>query len=240
MLLNYLQVFAYAQLFWSFVVLTSNDVLNVTILLDVHEGPMLISRAGAGFLVALDTVRDRKLLTNYTVRWRVADTDCSVSALNKFIPLWQEFSEGVHAVIGPSCSDACRSTGLFTAALNIPQISYWCASNTLSKRSIYKTFARTVGDVTVDLPRLVLVAAEKFGWKNFHIIATRWSPWFEVAYNIKVMLDNTTLPIQDVNFTSTVHIVGKEQRFIADVENVLAEIDRRNTPACIFYLLVLS
>lgn len=238
MLLNYLQVFAYSQLFR--VVLTSNDVLNVTILLDVHDGPKHISRAGAGFLVALDAVRRKKLLPNYKINWRLVDTGCNVSALDKFIPVWKEFAEGIHAVIGPSCSDACRSIGLFTAAFRIPEVSHYCTSNKLSKKSIYTTFARTVGDIAADMPSVVLIAAQKLGWRNFHIIATRWSPWFAVAYNIKVLLDKTALPNEEVTFTTNVHIVATDDRFRKDVESTLEDIKQSNKPACIFYLLVLE
>ena len=95
--------------------------------------------AGA-VVVALDDA-NKSLGVKLEFEW--TDDQCSASGGLAALTRLLEYQPEV--VVGPGCSAACESTGFLTAGLNIPQISWGCASPLLSDTIAYPTFARTAG-----------------------------------------------------------------------------------------------
>ena len=60
---------------------------------------------------------------------------------------WSE-AEDLDGIIGGTCSVVCLNVALIAAAWNLPNISPSCASEQLSDKDVYPTFARPSGPIT--------------------------------------------------------------------------------------------
>ena len=104
-------------------------------------GSWTVGKTIAGAIVVASEDADKLLGVKLRFTW--ADDQCSASgglaALTRILEIKPD------VVVGPGCSAACESTGFLTAGLNIPQISWGCASALLSNKIAYPTFVRTAG-----------------------------------------------------------------------------------------------
>ena len=67
------------------------------------------------------------------------------------------FETKVDVIFGSVCSVVCEPGGYLAREKNVPMISYGCFSDLLSDKSIFPTFARTTGPVTLFAPAYVQI-----------------------------------------------------------------------------------
>ena len=97
---------------------------------------------------------------------------------------------GVDAIIGDGCDIICEPAAILAASWNLPMISWGCESSKLSEKSIYPTFARTVGSFS-KMGGLFMSVLGYFQWKSIGIIASTESIWqLAMSGLMKVFVQN--------------------------------------------------
>ena len=84
-----------------------------------------------------------------------------LSGFREAVSVWQEAAD-LDMILGDGCSVVCQPISLLTAAWNIPTVSFACSSGSLSDKSVYPTFTRSVG-TWVGLAPLYDNLADVFG-----------------------------------------------------------------------------
>ena len=88
----------------------------------------------------------------------------SIFALNS---AFQE--DGATAIVGPDTSSQCETLSLLGAIYDLPLVSYWYSSPTLSNRGEFPFFSRTYAsdaETVLALP----VALQHFGWRAVSLL----------------------------------------------------------------------
>ena len=112
-------------------------VFRMAVLIDLSGATRALGGSIIGTVaVALDAINSR--LNNMRFEAEIGDSGCTASkgaaALSNIL---ERTEASVDAVIGPTCSAGCESTGYITAGLQIPQVSYSCTAASLSEKDKY-------------------------------------------------------------------------------------------------------
>ena len=112
-------------------------VIRMAVLIDLSGATRALGGSIIGTVaVALDAINSR--LNNMRFEAEIGDSGCTASkgatALSNIL---ERTGASVDAVIGPTCSAGCESTGYITAGLQIPQVSYSCTAASLSEKDKY-------------------------------------------------------------------------------------------------------
>jgi len=145
-------------------------------------------RFAAGITVAVNRINaDPTLLPGYNVTFVWGDSQCEEKTTLGVLSRMFMNKNGelpVHALIGPACSDGCRSGSFLLDNWNIPMVSYGCAAGFLSKTSIYPNFARTVG-VYSKSGHIFVNLMKQFNWKRIAILTSESGLWADIMNGVR-------------------------------------------------------
>ena len=94
--------------------------------------------AGAATLAVKRINADKALLPGRRLEYSWADSGCSAEQGLVAMGELLRGASKVSAVIGPACSSACEVTSYLAGGQKIPEISWGCASPTLSNKDQYR------------------------------------------------------------------------------------------------------
>ena len=145
--------------------------------------------SASAITIAVEKInKDPTLLLGYNMTFMWNDSMClAAEGLNRAV----EFRiSGVDAIIGDGCDIICEPAAILAASWNLPMISWGCESSKLSEKSIYQTFARTVGSFS-KMGGLFMSVLGYFQWKSIGIIASTESIWqLATSGLMKIFLEN--------------------------------------------------
>ena len=121
----------------------------------------------------------KQMLPNFDIEYHFTNTDCNALKGMKAVVQLQSAVKQLDGIIGAACSVVCEPVGLLTAAWNIPQISHYCASMSLSNKKTFATFTRVIGTYN-GYTSAIMALLETFKWTRFSII-TDIIPLFKLA-----------------------------------------------------------
>ena len=90
----------------------------------------------------------------------------------------------VNALIGPACSDCCKSGSFLSDHLNVPMVSYGCAASFLSETKRYPNFARTVG-VYSKSGQIFVELMKQYGWDRLAILTPTSGIWMSIMNGVR-------------------------------------------------------
>ena len=112
--------------------------------------------------IALEDVRKDNVTfyeinsAGYQFNYLWTDTKCNPSVgipeIAKLLYGTGPFNQKVDVIFGSVCSVVCEPGGYLAREMNVPMVSFACFSDLLSDKSIYPTFARTSGPITLVAP----------------------------------------------------------------------------------------
>ena len=111
--------------------------------------------AGAAALAVEQVNADKTLLPGHMLEYSSADSGCSAQQGLEALGQLLGGESRIDAVIGPGCNAACEVTSYLSSGQKIPQISYSCTSPTLSDKTKFALFSRTVASDTSIGPALL-------------------------------------------------------------------------------------
>lgn len=165
--------------------------------------------SASAITIAVDKInRDPTLLLGYNMSFVWNDSMClAAEGLNQAV----EFRiSGVDAIIGDGCDIICEPAAILAASWNLPMISWGCESSKLSEKSIYQTFARTVGSFS-KMGGLFMSVLGYFKWKSIGIIASTESIWqLAMSGLMKVFLENE-IDIRYIHTLNPGHVLVTER-----------------------------
>ncbi|VDM94971.1 unnamed protein product [Thelazia callipaeda] len=159
------------------------------------EGSMI---SGA-LKVAVDDVNaDSALLPNYKLAYIFNNTCGDEQKSTRFF--MQHWALGAKVFIGPEMN--CRTEATMAAAQNLPILSYKCKDETMSDKSKYPTFARTVPAGT-EITAALIALLKHFKWYKFSIIYEKNIANEELFSSIKSAIDKQhgRLTMEDSRYT---------------------------------------
>ena len=150
--------------------------------------------AGAAALAVERVNADEALLPGRTLEYSWADSGCSekkgLAALGKLMGGEQK----IDVVIGPACSAACEVTSHLAGGQDIPQISFSCTSPTLSDKSKYELFSRTVSPETSKGPALVALFGH-YKWTKAVMLTSTDGVYFESGLKLTRQLKEAGIEV---------------------------------------------
>lgn len=165
--------------------------------------------SASAITIAVDKInKDPTLLLGYNMSFLWNDSMClAAEGLNQAV----EFRiSGVDAIIGDGCDIICEPAAILAASWNLPMISWGCESSKLSEKSIYQTFARTVGSFS-KMGGLFMSVLGYFKWKSIGIIASTESIWqLAMSGLMKVFLEND-VDIRYIHTLNPGHVLVTER-----------------------------
>jgi len=165
--------------------------------------------SASAITIAVDRInRDPWLLPGYNMTFLWNDSMClAAEGLNQAV----EFHiSGVDAIIGDGCDIICEPAAILAASWNLPMVSWGCESSKLSEKSIFQTFARTVGSFS-KMGDLFLSVFRYFKWKSIAILASTESIWqLAMSGLMKVFLLND-IDIRYLQTLSPGHVLVTER-----------------------------
>ncbi|XP_078374364.1 atrial natriuretic peptide receptor 3-like [Oculina patagonica] len=165
--------------------------------------------SASAITIAVDKInKDPTLLLGYNISFMWNDSMClAAEGLNQAV----EFRiSGVDAIIGDGCDIICEPAAILAASWNLPMISWGCESSKLSEKSIYQTFARTVGSFS-KMGGLFMSVLGYFKWKSIGIIASTESIWqLAMSGLMKVFLEND-INIRYIHTLNPGHVLVTER-----------------------------
>lgn len=165
--------------------------------------------SASAITIAVDRInRDPSLLPGYKMTFLWNDSMClAAEGLNQAV----EFHiSGVDAIIGDGCDIICEPAAILAASWNLPMVSWGCESSKLSEKSIFQTFARTVGSFS-KMGDLFLSVFHYFKWKRIGILASTESIWqLAMTGLMKVFLQND-IDIRYLRTLSPGHVLVTER-----------------------------
>ena len=118
--------------------------------------------------VAMENVRARGVLRNYTLNYTFQDDGCTEgTGINAVYVLVKE--RHVDAIVGSGCSAACRGGGKIASVWNTPVIAYGCDDHLLSDKQVYSTFIRTVG-LSSTTTNVITLIHHVMGWSKLCVV----------------------------------------------------------------------
>ncbi len=143
----------------------------------------------SAIVLGIREVHKRQLLPGYEIEWIKRNSYCEPRhGMAMMVDVWASVDD-LDGIIGDGCSAVCQPQALLAAAWNIPVVSWWCSSHTLSDKTIYPTFTRVKGPATI-LGPLYTNVANTFGWKRLAAIFTSEDLWALTAKAVKWDLEN--------------------------------------------------
>ena len=165
--------------------------------------------SASAITIAVDRINeDQTLLPGYNMTFLWNDSMClAAEGLNQAV----EFRiAGVDAIIGDGCDIICGPAAILASSWNLPMVSWGCESPTLSEKSIYQTFARTVGSFS-KMGKLFLSVFRYFKWKSIGILASTESIWqLAMSGLMKDFLEND-IEIRYLHTLSPGHVLVTER-----------------------------
>ena len=142
-------------------------------------------------------------VASFDIHYNMEDSYCNAKIGMKAVLRLKQKYHQLDGIFGPQCSVACEPVGLYTAALNIPQISARCTSNKLSDKKIYPTFTSARG-YSKSWTVIVLSLLQKLGWNALSIV-TNDAPVFKLeAKRQQKLCEEHGMNVQLYTISSTV------------------------------------
>ena len=164
------------------------------------------SHGAAGAIsIALDAVRSDtknfKLINDggYTFNYTWADTKCSIQlGLPAIVDMYfgRKGHPRVDAFIGPVCSVVCEPGGHLLKDWGVPMISFGSTSNLMSDKTLYPTFARTIGPLIFVAPMFVNIM-RKFEIRKVAIFTGSDAIWTSACATIRNALLSDEVHVTD-------------------------------------------
>ncbi len=153
-------------------------------------------RFASGILIAVERInKDPNLLPGHNVTFRWEDSKCEESSsLTVAVDMYVDTSPKIHALIGPACSDGCKSVSYLANHWNIPIISYSCGSEELSNKKEFPTFVRTVGVYTKSGDIFVRLM-KWYGWDRIAILTPTSAIWTSIMNGVRREVEKNKLLI---------------------------------------------
>lgn len=165
--------------------------------------------SASAITIAVDRInRNPNLLPGYNMTFLWNDSMClAAEGLNQAV----EFKiSGVDAIIGDGCDIICEPAAILAASWNLPMVSWGCESSKLSEKTIYPSFARTVGSFS-KMGDLFLSVFQYFHWNSIGILASTESIWqLAMTGLMKVFLQND-IDIRYLRTLSPGHVLVTER-----------------------------
>lgn len=167
--------------------------------------------------IALEDINNSNVLKSYSLNVTHFDSNCE--AKDGLIAMVRELDRAktVKGFIGPGCSEVCKNTAYIASkeGFNVPMISYGCTLDSLSSKTQYSTFARTVNRFGSTNKTMINVI-ERFGWGRVGIIYRNIGLYEEAAANLRKALiaQNITVNCYKVWYAekeSAESLIEKEQ-----------------------------
>ncbi|KAJ7389933.1 hypothetical protein OS493_028400 [Desmophyllum pertusum] len=191
--------------------------------------------SASAITIAVDKInRDPTLLLGYNMSFVWNDSMClAAEGLNQAV----EFRiSGVDAIIGDGCDIICEPAAILAASWNLPMISWGCESSKLSEKSIYQTFARTVGSFS-KMGGLFMSVLGYFKWKSIGIIASTESIWqLAMSGLMKVFLENE-IDIRYIHTLNPGHVLVTEREEYKSMLALAKETARSYLFTAVFIML---
>ena len=189
---------------------SSNDKeVKIGVLLPMTGYWPIGKTSASAITIAVDRINeDQTLLPGYNMTFLWNDSMClAAEGLNQAV----EFRiSGVDAIIGDGCDIICEPAAILAASWNLPMVSWGCESSKLSEKSMYQTFARTVGSFS-KMGDLFLSVFRYFKWKSIGILASTESIWqLAMTGLMKVFLEND-IDIRYLHTLSPGHVLVTER-----------------------------
>ncbi|CAH3159682.1 unnamed protein product [Porites lobata] len=185
--------------------------------------------SASAITIAVDRInRNPNLLPGYNMTFLWNDSMClAAEGLNQAV----EFKiSGVDAIIGDGCDIICEPAAILAASWNLPMVSWGCESSKLSEKTIYPSFARTVGSFS-KMGDLFLSVFQYFHWNSIGILASTESIWqLAMTGLMKVFLQND-IDIRYLRTLSPGHVLVTER------EEYNSILSRAKETARIFVIL---
>ena len=143
-------------------------------------------RFASGITIAVEKInRDPTLLAGYNVSFIWGDSKCDEKAsLGLMTDMLKDEQFPVNALIGPACSDGCKSGSFLSDHLNVPMVSYGCAASFLSETKRYPNFARTVG-VYSKSGHIFVELMKHHGWDRLAILTPTSGIWSSIMHGVR-------------------------------------------------------
>ena len=164
------------------------------------------SHGAAGAVsIALDAVhsdsKNFKLIHDggYNFNYTWADTKCSIEFGLPAIAdmyLGRKGYPRVNAFIGPVCSVVCEPGGHLLTDWGVPMISFGSTSNLMSDKTLYPTFARTIGPLIFVAPMFVDIMRE-FEIRRVAIFTGSDAIWTSACATIRNALLSDKVQVTD-------------------------------------------
>lgn len=139
--------------------------------------------------IALEDINNSSILSSYSLNVTHFDSNCEAKA--GLIEMVRELDRAntVKGFIGPGCSEVCKNTAYIASkeGFNVPMISYGCTLDSLSSKTQYSTFARTVNRFGSTNKTMINVI-ERFGWGRVGIVYRNIGLYEEAAANLRKAL----------------------------------------------------
>lgn len=146
-------------------------------------------RFAAGITVAVERInRDPTLLPGYNVSFVWGDSQCEEKPSLGVIARMLSAKPPVNVIIGPACSDGCRSGSFLTDNQNIPMVSYGCAASFLSDSTKFPNFARTVG-VYSKSGRIFVNLMRQYNWDRIAILTPTSGLWSSIMNGVRADIE---------------------------------------------------
>lgn len=189
---------------------SSNDKeVKIGVLLPMTGYWPIGKTSASAITIAVDRINeDQTLLPGYNMTFLWNDSMClAAGGLNQAV----EFRiSGLDAIIGDGCDIICEPAAILAASWNLPMVSWGCESSKLSEKSMYQTFARTMGSFS-KMGDLFLSVFRYFKWKSIGILASTESIWqLAMTSLMKVFLEND-IDIRYLHTLSPGHVLVTER-----------------------------
>lgn len=146
-------------------------------------------RMASAILIAIDKVKEMNLLPGYNISYVWRDSQCQTGPTLKAVAdMWSAVPR-VDTFIGSACSIGCVPCAHLAAHWNIPVISYGCNDDSLSDKTLYPTFARTVSSISKVSGDFVLRLMKRFKWDRIALFTSTETVFSQIASRIKEVIE---------------------------------------------------
>lgn len=165
------------HLLWKFAILvpktvvvsdiSSNDTLELVLILPWTAMDDLGERTAGGFLVALEDIQSKvenyPFLQKYSLEWSFINTKCTES-YDLVSQVIRKFSTYRSVLIGISCRSMCIHLAQLAGSFNLPFISFGCMQKSLSNRFKFPMFFRTTSQIDTWMVNIFYDILVTFHW----------------------------------------------------------------------------
>ena len=156
----------------------------------------------------------------FDIHYSIEDASCNAKMGMKAVLRLKQKYHQLDGIMGPQCSVACEPVGLYTAALNIPQVSARCVSNRLSDKKIFPTFTTARG-YSKSWTVTVLSVLQKLGWKTFSIVTSNYAVFKLEAKRQQKLCEDHGMVVKLYTFSTTVRGGKVDQKKLNTLRKLL-------------------